>query len=146
MSHLPGQLKDGAQAKAVQTSSTIGIIGGADGPTAIFVTAKPGKDMLLGLLPWGVAVVSACLLLAFRKDKKKKRLRWPLALSAIGCAVGVEQAAVQAVTVWQAAKNMPEIPMPGALLQTVAANACSTGLWTCVATLIWAVIASRHAS
>lgn len=144
MDHVLSQMKDSVQEKITQTSSTIGIIGGADGPTAIFVTTPHGLGTLLGLLPWGLAAVSACLLWMWRRDKKK--LRWPLALSAAGCAVGVEQAAEQAAAVWQAAKHMPEIPMPGALLHTAAANAFSTGLWLCVCTLVLAVAARRRAS
>lgn len=49
---------------------------------------------------------------------------------------------------WQAAKHMPEIPMPGAMLRTAAANAFSTGLWFSAATLVWslAVLFRRRAS
>lgn len=144
MHHVLSQMKDSVQPEITQASSTIGIIGGADGPTAIFVTGPNGPAALLGVLPWGMAVVSAVLLLAGRKNKK--RLLWPLVLSAVGCAVGAEQAAEQAMAVWQAAKNMPEIPMPGALLHTAAANAFSTGLWLCVCTLVWALISRRRAS
>ena len=137
MSQFWNQLKDRVQARGAQANSTIGIIGGADGPTAVFVSTKPDSLLgaLLGLLPWGTGIISAGLLL-------------PMNLSAVGCAVGAEQAAVQAAAVWQAARHMPEIPMPGAMLRTAAANAFSTGLWFSAATLVWslAVLFRRRAS
>lgn len=137
MSQFWNQLKDRVQAREAQANSTIGIIGGADGPTAVFVSTKPDSWLgtLLGLLPWGTGIISAGLLL-------------PMILSTVGCAVGAEQAAVQAAAVWQAARHMPEIPMPGAMLRTAAANAFSTGLWFSAATLVWslAVLFRRRAS
>ena len=137
MSQFWNQLKDRVQARGAQANSTIGIIGGADGPTAVFVSTKPNSLLgtLLGLLPWGTGIISAGLLL-------------PMILSTVGCAVGAEQAAVQAAAVWQAARHMPEIPMPGAMLRTAAANAFSTGLWFSAATLVWslAVLFRRRAS
>ena len=137
MSQFWNQLKDRVQARGAQANSTIGIIGGADGPTAVFVSTKPDSWLgtLLGLL------LGWC-------HKDKKRLLLPMILSAVGCAVGAEQAAVQAAAVWQAARHMPEIPMPGAMLRTAAANAFSTGLWFSAATLVWslAVLFRRRAS
>ena len=137
MSQFWNQLKDRVQARGAQANSTIGIIGGADGPTAVFVSTKPDSWLgtLLGLLPWGTGIISAGLLL-------------PMILSTVGCAVGAEQAAVQAAAVWQAARHMPEIPMPGAMLRTAAANAFSTGLWFSAVTLVWslAVLFRRRAS
>lgn len=110
---------------------------------------KPDSWMgtLLGLLPWGTGIISAGLLLGWC-HKDKKRLLLPMILSTVGCAVGAEQAAVQAAAVWQAARHMPEIPMPGAMLRTAAANAFSTGLWFSAATLVWslAVLFRRRAS
>ena len=48
MSQFWNQLKDRVQARGAQANSTIGIIGGADGPTAVFVSTKP--DSWLGTL------------------------------------------------------------------------------------------------
>ena len=95
----------------------------------------------------GTGIISAGLLLGWC-HKDKKRLLLPMILSAVGCAVGAEQAAVQAAAVWQAARHMPEIPMPGAMLRTAAANAFSTGLWFSAVTLVWslAVLFRRRAS
>ena len=104
MSQFWNQLKDRVQAREAQASSTIDIIGGADGPTAVFVSTKPDSWLgtLLGLLPWGTGIISAGLLLGWC-HKDKKRLLLPMILSTVGCAVGAEQAAVQAAAVWQAA-------------------------------------------
>ena len=65
MSQFWNQLKDRVQARGAQANSTIGIIGGADGPTAVFVSTKPDSWLgtLLGLLPWGTGIISAGLLL-----------------------------------------------------------------------------------
>ena len=138
MSQFWNQLKDRVQARGAQANSTIGIIGGADGPTAVFVSTKPDSLLgaLLGLLPWGTGIISAGLLLGWC-HKDKKRLLLPMILSAVGCAVGAEQAAVQAAAVWQAARHMPEIPMPGAMRPTRSAPGCGSarprwyGLWRC---------------
>ena len=65
MSQFWNQLKDRVQARGAQANSTIGIIGGADGPTAVFVSTKPDSWLgtLLGLLPWGTGIISsACCL------------------------------------------------------------------------------------
>ena len=119
MSQFWNQLKDRVQVRGAQANSTIGIIG----------------------------IISAGLLLGWC-HKDKKRLLLPMILSTVGCAVGAEQAAVQAAAVWQAARHMPEIPMPGAMLRTAAANAFSTGLWFSAATLVWslAMLFRRRAS
>ncbi len=74
MSQFWNQLKDRVQARGAQANSTIGIIGGADGPTAVLVSTKPDSWLgtLLGLLPWGTGIISAGLLLGWcHKDKKR---------------------------------------------------------------------------
>ena len=67
VSQFWNQLKDRVQARGAQANSTIGIIGGADGPTAVFVSTKPDSWLgtLLGLLPWGTGIISAGLLLGW---------------------------------------------------------------------------------
>ena len=52
-------------------ASTIGIIGGADGPTAIFITGKPSAWEVL-LLAAGIAAVVAGVVFLVRKHRKKK--------------------------------------------------------------------------
>ena len=50
---------------------TIGIIGGADGPTAIFVTGGPTAWEVLLLAAVGVAVIAGVVFFV-RKHRKKK--------------------------------------------------------------------------
>ena len=50
---------------------TIGIIGGADGPTAIFVTGGPTVWEVLLLAAVGVAVIAGVVFFV-RKHRKKK--------------------------------------------------------------------------
>ena len=50
---------------------TVGIIGGADGPTAIFITGKPSAWEVL-LLAAGIAAVVAGVVFLVRKHRKKK--------------------------------------------------------------------------
>lgn len=51
-------------------ASTIGIIGGADGPTAIFITGKPSRLEVL-LLAAGIAVIVGVVFFV-KKHRKKK--------------------------------------------------------------------------
>ena len=50
--------------------ATIGIIGGADGPTAIFVTSKIDWPIVYGLI--GVIIAIALITLIVYLNKKKK--------------------------------------------------------------------------
>ena len=52
-------------------ASTIGIIGGADGPTAIFITGKTSALEVL-LLTAGIAAVIVGVVLLVKKYRKKK--------------------------------------------------------------------------
>lgn len=89
MSQFWNQLKDRVQARGAQANSTIGIIGGADGPTAVFVSTKPDSWLgtLLGLLPWGTGIISAGLLLGWC-HKDKKRLLLPMILLPLAAPLG----------------------------------------------------------
>ncbi len=49
--------------------SSVGIIGGADGPTAVFVTSSGNGWLLAGLVLAVAAIVAAIIL--FLKDKRK---------------------------------------------------------------------------
>ena len=51
-------------------SASIGIIGGADGPTAVFVTSRPGFDWEVAII-WAVVVVCVLVFLRLRKCKQK---------------------------------------------------------------------------
>ena len=52
-----------------RNAASIGIIGGADGPTAIFVTSNTN-----GMTKWillGIAAAAVLAVMAFRRNKKK---------------------------------------------------------------------------
>lgn len=150
MSQFWNQLKDRVQARGAQANSTIGIIGGADGPTAVFVSTKPDSWLgtLLGFLPWGTGIISAGLLLGWC-HKDKKRLLLPMILSTVGCAVGAEQAAVQAAgSVAGGPSICRKSPCPVPCCAQRRPTRSSTGLWFSAATLVWslAVLFRRRAS
>lgn len=51
------------------TLSSIGIIGGADGPTAIFVTTSTGGNLIAGMIV-GAAIVLTALVVLYLIHKK----------------------------------------------------------------------------
>lgn len=53
-----------------QESSSIGIIGGADGPTAIFVASAPLPAWIWALAAVGVAAVAIIVVLLIKKRNK----------------------------------------------------------------------------
>ena len=57
----------GAVLKA-QIAESVGVIGGADGPTAIFVTGVPGTGQVIGKIAVGLLVMAAGIL-GCRKKK-----------------------------------------------------------------------------
>lgn len=55
-------------------AKTIGIIGGADGPTAVFITRNAGKDILLPVISAiiGIAlIISSYFMLRHKKSKEE---------------------------------------------------------------------------
>lgn len=68
---LMGIIRGGMKTRAI--SGSIGIIGGADGPTAIFVTAKPNAIMLVGMIGiLGAILFLASIVIIFMLIVKKK--------------------------------------------------------------------------
>ena len=53
----------------IKGASSVGIIGGADGPTAIFVAGKVGDGFSLGIILLGIILVIVGVLI-YRKTKK----------------------------------------------------------------------------
>ncbi len=45
----------------------VSVIGGADGPTSIFLAGKVGMGMLLPVVAVGIVIIAVCLFLVFRK-------------------------------------------------------------------------------
>lgn len=54
----------------IKGAASIGIIGGADGPTAIFVAGKVGDGFSLGIIVLGIVLVVVGVLI-YRKMKNK---------------------------------------------------------------------------
>ena len=56
-------------ALAAEASSSVGIIGGADGPTAIFVASDPTATVIA----IGIAVIAVIAIVAIVMKKRKKK-------------------------------------------------------------------------
>ena len=54
----------------MRNAASIGIIGGADGPTAIFVAGKVGNDMAVGAIAVGVVLIVVGVVI-YKVIKKK---------------------------------------------------------------------------
>ena len=54
----------------VKEAAAVSIIGGADGPTAIFVAGKIGDGLLIGAILVGIVLVVAGVVI-YRKVRKK---------------------------------------------------------------------------
>lgn len=50
-------------------AASVGIIGGADGPTAIFVTSKVNEDYLSAIICLGIILAVIAVILIKRKNK-----------------------------------------------------------------------------
>ncbi len=50
-------------------ASSISIIGGADGPTSVFIAGKVGSLFWLGLIGAGIVIVGGILFLIFKNHK-----------------------------------------------------------------------------
>lgn len=59
----------GVVAKAKKAVS-IGVIGGADGPTSVFIAGKIGTDISVGLIVVGIILVVLTIILWIRKCGK----------------------------------------------------------------------------
>lgn len=57
-------------------AKTIGVIGGADGPTAVFITRNAGKDIIFLVIPViiGIAlIISSCFMLCKKKTEENNQ-------------------------------------------------------------------------
>ena len=108
-------------------ASSIGIIGGADGPTAIFVTARFGWS---DVLPWAVGFLALFLLAGWCR-KSRGRLWLPLLL----CAVVSVWSAVSQLTAAYAMATFGTLPV----WMYFAANVLSNGTVFCLGVLGYAL-------
>ena len=108
-------------------ASSIGIIGGADGPTAIFVTARFGWS---DVLPWAVGFLALFLLAGWCR-KSRGRLWLPLLL----CAVVSVWSAVSQLNAAYAMATFGTLPV----WMYFAANVLSNGTVFCLGVLGYAL-------
>lgn len=117
-------------------SEIVGAIGGADGPTAIFVTSTQS--------PIGVAYIIACLavflLLGWCRRGGYRRYWLPIALCGGWCAIGWFGTEVWQALEWSATLAHPTPLLASILLQSL----FTTGTWSCLAVLILAALALRQ--
>ena len=116
-----------------------GVIGGADGPTAIYVATSFSLDSLLTLLPWLLGSVGGFLLLGWCRRGPAARCRVPVLLCAVGRGIWAVQLAA---LVWNlsglggayATVLLPVWVLAGNFLLTFFTH----GVWLCLVVLVWA--------
>lgn len=115
----------------------IGIIGGADGPTAIFVTSAVNWSVIRSVFAWGVGFASAFLLLGWCRARRQ-RLWLPLLLCG-------------AVTLWQLAVRILQMGTLislglgfGAALAGALRDFALSGGLLCAIVLVWSLRCRRR--
>lgn len=125
---------------AAEQVASIGVIGGADGPTAIYVTSTPAQS-LIGALPWLLGCLAGFLLPTWRDLHACKGYGPSLLLSGLGllplCVVAMELVVV-AYTV-----ELPAAQL-GAACWALLSGFFTNGEWLCAAVLAWACIARNR--
>lgn len=125
---------------AVSQPDTIGVIGGADGPTSIYVTTSPFQS-LVGILPWLLGCAAAFLLPVWRTPHTDKGYGPSLLLSGLGifplCLVAAELVVVACTTELPAAQL-------GAACWALLSGFFLNGEWLCAAVLVWGFLARRR--
>lgn len=126
---------------SVNQAASIGAIGGADGPTAIYVTASPAQS-LIASLPWLLGCVAGFFLPTWRDPHASKGYGLSLLLCGLGllplCLVVIELVIVACTT---------ELPLYqlGAICWTLLTGFFTNGEWLCAAVLGWACLALSRA-
>lgn len=117
--------------------ASIGVIGGADGPTAIFVASRVNWSAIRSVFAWGVGFVSAFLLLGWCRARRG-RLWLPLLLCG-------------AVTLWQLAVRILQAGMLvslgcgfGAALAAALRDFALSGGLLCAVVLVWGLRCRRR--
>ncbi|MGN0974979.1 MAG: sodium ion-translocating decarboxylase subunit beta [Gemmiger sp.] len=107
-------------------AASVGIIGGADGPTAIYVAGKPDAGMVAA--PWIAGFVGLFLLLGWCRESRRR-----LWVPAVVCgSVTVWWLVAQAMSIrWMAGTGMP----PGSILADTVFGLLTGGVWLCAAVL-----------
>lgn len=122
-------------------AASLGVIGGADGPTAIYVSASPAQS-LIGSLPWLLGCVAGFFLPTWRDPRAGKGYGFSLLLCGLGllplCLVMIELVIVACTT---------ELPLYqlGAACWALLSGFFTNGEWLCAAVAAWACIARNRA-
>lgn len=123
------------------TDASAGVIGGADGPTAIYVTTG-GMAGLLSVLPYLLACLAAFLLLGWCRRGGARRCWVPILLCVAGIVpLGVlaVQGAISILRFWTGYELLYS-------LRVLFANyLIGSGVWLCVLVLIWSAVTLRRA-
>lgn len=126
---------------AANQAASIGAIGGADGPTAIYVTTSPSQS-LISALPWLLGCVAGFFLPTWRDPHASKGYGFSLLISGLGllplCLVAMELVIVACTT---------ELPLYqlGAICWALLSGFFTNGEWLCAAVLGWACLARSRA-
>lgn len=124
-----------------QSSASVGVIGGADGPTSIYVTGTPFQS-LVQILPWLLGCVAAFLLPTWRDPRATKGYGASLLLSGLGvlplCLVAMELVVVACTA------SLP-LAQLGAACWALLSGFFVNGEWLCAAVLGWSCFARSHA-
>lgn len=123
-------------------SNSIGIIGGADGPTAVFVTSSFGfMPPALRILPWLLGCLSGFLLLGWcRRGDYVRRVLLPQALCILPCLGWV----IQAATVLSAAATVGDPALSLTLSSQLAVDLLSGGVMFCLIVLVYSLLPRKH--
>lgn len=126
---------------AAGQDAALGVIGGADGPTAIYVSASPAQS-LIGILPWLLGCAAGFLLPIWRDRHASKGYGGSLLLCGLGllplCLVMMELVVVAYTT------ELPPAQL-GAACWALLSGFFLNGEWLCAAVLGWACIARNRA-
>ena len=125
-------------------AASIGIIGGADGPTAIFVAAS--TPAFVEFLPWLLACLAGFLLLGWCRRGPVTRCRLPIALCALGLALWLLRLAVLLGLLAGLGAPQATVLLPiWTLAMQYLPTFFSSGAWLCLGVLVLAVREHRRA-
>lgn len=129
---------------AARRAESIGIIGGADGPTAIYVAAGPAAGFSpLVFLPWLLGCAAGFLLPTWRDPHARSGYGAPLLLCGLGL---LPLFIVTLMTFSLSFSGMLSAAEIGSLFVSLAAGFFTNGEWLCAVVLVWALAARRRAS
>lgn len=126
---------------AANQAASLGVIGGADGPTAVYVSASPAQS-LIASVPWLLGCIAGFFLPTWRDPHAGKGYGLSLLLCGLGllplCLVAMELVIVACTT------QLPLYQL-GAICWALLSGFFTNGEWLCAAFLGWACFARNRA-